>query len=106
MKFFIYGSSFMKKGRFHQYYLGGKTCLGNGCIDGYTKYILGSVDGIVPKEGERVEGELYDIDQSTVNKMDFIMQDGPIFHKDIVEVELENGEVVQATTYIWNGNVG
>lgn len=106
MKFFVYCTSFMKKGRYHLHYLGGQELLGTGFVDGYAKYILGHVDGILPTEGKRVEGEVYDVDQDAVAKMDSMMQDGTICHKEMVEVSLSDGSTVEASTYIWNGRVG
>ncbi|MGI6434439.1 MAG: gamma-glutamylcyclotransferase family protein [Syntrophomonadaceae bacterium] len=105
MKFFVYSGSFMKNGRYHQYYLQGKTFLGKGFIEGYAKYILGSLHGILPEEGKRVQGEVYDIDPETLAKMDFLMNAETAFNKGVVDVELENGETLQAETYIWNGTV-
>lgn len=105
IKIFIYSAGFMENGRYHQYYLQGNTFLGKGFIEGYKKYILGGIDGIIPKEGERVPGEVYEIDQATVARLDFFMNYGTAFSKELVDVELENGETLQAEAYIWNGTV-
>lgn len=104
-KYFIYGASFSEKGRYYQYYLQGNTFLGKGYIEGYHKYILGGIDGILPEEGERAPGDVYDIDQATVNKLDLLFNYGTKFRKEIVEVKMENGETMQAEAYVWNGSV-
>ncbi|KUG04424.1 hypothetical protein ASZ90_018191 [hydrocarbon metagenome] len=104
IKVFVYGS-FMTNGRYHQYCFQGKTFLGKGCIEGYAKYILGGIHGILPEPGESVQGEVYEIDQPTLARLDFLMNNGPAFTRSMVDVELENGETLQAEVYIWNGSV-
>lgn len=104
IKVFVYGS-LVKDSRYHQHYLQGKTFLGKGFIEGYKKYILGGVHGAIPEEGERVQGELYEIDPAALDKLDFFHNFGTAFTRRIIDVELENGETLQAETYIWNGSV-
>ncbi len=104
MKVFVYGS-FMQNGRYNQYCFQGQTFLGKGCIKGYTKYILGGIHGILPEKGKGVQGEVYEIDPATLNRLDFLMNNGPAFTRKIVDVEMENGETLQAEVYIWNGSV-
>lgn len=103
-KVFVYGS-LIQGARYHQYYLQGKTFLGKAFIEGYKKYILGGVHGILPNNGGKVQGEVYEIDQSTLAKLDFFHNVGNGFTRSIVDVELENGETLQVETYIWNGSV-
>lgn len=104
MKVFVYGS-FMQNGRYNPYCFQGQTFLGKACIQGYSKYILGGIHGILPEEGKRVEGEVYEIDQPTLARLDFLMNHGPAFTRKIVDVELDNGETLEAEVYIWNGSV-
>jgi len=104
-KYFIYGASFSEKGRYHQYYLQGNTFLGQGSIEGYHRYILGGIDGIIPEEGGKVQGDVYDIDQATISKLDFLFNYDTKFRKEVVDVKLENGETLQAEAYVWNGAV-
>lgn len=98
----MYGS-FMTGGRYHQYYLQGKTFLGKGFINGYKKYILGGLHGIFPEKGERVQGEVYEVDPAALAKLDFLHNIGTHFTRGIVDVDLENGETLQTEAYIWNG---
>lgn len=104
-RYFIYGASFSEKGRYYLYYLQGKTHLGKGFIEGYHKYILGGIDGILPEEGERVQGDVYELDQTAVSKLDFLFNYDTKFRKEVVDVKMENGEILQALTYVWNGAV-
>lgn len=104
-KVFVYGS-LMKGGHYHQHYLGGRTFLGQGFVNEYKKYIVGGgLDGILPAKGERVQGEVYEIDDSALAKLDFLHNNDALFTKAIVDVELENGEILQANAYILKGSV-
>lgn len=103
IKVFVYGS-LMTNRHYHQYYLQGKILLGKGIINEYKRYILGGgLDGILPEKGESVQGEVYEIDQAALAKLDFLHDNGTLFNRRIVDVELENGGTLQAEAYIWNG---
>jgi len=101
IKVFVYGS-LMTGCHYHQYYLQSQTFLGKGFINEYKKYILGGLHGILPDKGERVQGEVYEVDQKALAKLDFLHNNGTFFTRRIVDVELENGETLQADAYIWN----
>lgn len=105
IKVFVYGS-LMSNRRYHQYYLQGQTFLGKGFIEGYKQYILGGLNGVLLEQGERVQGEVYEIDPATLAKLDFLQNNDTHFTRSIVDVELENGETLPAETYIWSGSVG
>ncbi len=104
-KYFIYGTSFTDNGRYHHYYLQGNTFLGKGYIEGYYKYILGGIDGMIPEEGGSVQGEVYELDQKSISRLDFLFNYDTKFRKEVVDVKLENGETLQAEAYVWNGAV-
>jgi len=103
MKVFVSGS-LIGKGRYHQYYLHGKIFLGKGLINEHKKYILGGLDSILPEKGARMQGEVYEVDAAALAKLDFLHNE-TVYTRGIVDVELENGETVQANAYIWNGKV-
>ncbi|MEN6348127.1 MAG: gamma-glutamylcyclotransferase family protein, partial [Syntrophomonas sp.] len=91
VKVFVYGG-LMTKGRYHQHYLQGKTFLGKGFINGYKEYILGGLRAAYPEEGERIQGEVYEVDQTALAKLDFLHTNCTHFTRRIVDVEMENGE--------------
>ena len=105
VKVFVYSTSMMQKSRYNQYYLGGKPFLGTGTVAGYQRYCLGGLDGIVPEEGKTVQGEVYELDEKAVAKLDFFHNTDSAFTRQVVEVQLENGEKLPVETYIWNGSV-
>lgn len=103
-KVFVYGS-LMTGGRYHQYCLGGKPKLGNAVATGYKKYLFGGgLDGIAPKEGEVVEGEVYEIDEKTLNRMDFFLDNGTIVTRQLINVQMEDGTTTETYAYIWTGS--
>jgi gamma-glutamylaminecyclotransferase len=104
IKVFVYGS-LTRNGRYHQHYLQGRTFLGKGFIEGYKQYNLGGLHGMLPEQGERVQGEVYEIDPATLAKLDFLQNNNIHFSRSIVNIELENGETLPAEAYIWSGSV-
>lgn len=103
-KVFVYGS--LRKGRhYHQHYLQGKPFLGEGVLAEYKRYILGgSLEGIFPEKGNQVQGEVYEVDQTGLAKLDFLHDNGGLFERKVVEVKMESGETLKAETYILNRN--
>jgi len=101
-KVFVYGR-LMAKRHYHQHYLQGTTFLGTGVMNDYKSYSLGGLDGIRPENGQHVEGEVYEVDQKALAKLDHLHNVGTMFSRMIVDVKLENGESLQTEAYVWNG---
>lgn len=102
-KVFVYGR-LMAGYHYHQHYLQGKTFLGTGVVNDYKSYMLGGgLQGIVPEKGEHVDGEVYEVDQKTLDKLDLLHNNGERFNRRMVDVELENGESLQTEVYVLNG---
>lgn len=102
IKFFAYGS-LVKGSKYHQYYLEGQTFLGKGSVGGYKRYIFGGLHGIHPEQEEHVQGEVYEIDAKALHKLEFMYSSN--FSKETVEVEMEDGPNLQASTFVWNGHL-
>lgn len=102
-KVFVCGS-LMTEGRYHQHYLQGTTCLGIGFLNDYKNYSLGGLDGIFPEKGERVKGEVYEVDSKALAKIGCLYSSDKLVIKT-VEVEMENGGTLQAEAYISKGYV-
>lgn len=101
-KVFVYGR-LMAGRNYNQHYLQGQTFLGQGVVNDYKRYILGGLEGMVPQKGDHVVGEVYEVDQKTMDKLDHLHHIGTMFNRMIVDVNLENGESLPAEAYIWNG---
>lgn len=52
-----------------------------------------------------MQGEVYEIDQPTLARLDFLMNHGTAFTRRMVDVEMENREILAAEVYVWNGRV-
>jgi len=97
---FAYGTLMNGYGN-HRYYLSQSEYLGKGEITGYALYAVSSFPGIVPECGEKVKGEVYQLDQDTLKRLDNLEGKGNLYLRKKVEVRV-NGQIVQAWTYIWN----
>jgi gamma-glutamylcyclotransferase (GGCT)/AIG2-like uncharacterized protein YtfP len=103
-KIFVYGA-FMTNGRYYEHYIKGNKFVGKGYIEGYTRYFLGGLHGILPEDGKQVPGEVYESDPAMLAKMNHLLNNGTVFTRKMVDVVMENGETLQAETYIWTGSV-
>lgn len=104
IKMFVYGSM-MTGGRYNQYFLGDRTPLAKAVANGYKRYIFGALDSMAVEEGGSVQGEVYEVDEAALKKMDFFVNNGNTINRQMVDVEMENGEVIQVEAYVWTGTI-
>ena len=97
---FVYGTLMKGYGN-NRYYLAQSEFLGKGEITGYGLYAVSSFPGIVPEDGEKVQGEVYKVDQDTLKRLDGLEGEGSLYLRKKVEVRVD-GQMVHAWTYIWN----
>lgn len=103
-KVFVYGR-LTTNGFYNEHYLKGQTLLGTGTIDDYRSYIIGGLQGIVPREGFQVQGEVYEVDEKALGRLDHLHNIGTVFNRSFVDIRLDNGEILPAEVYILIGNV-
>lgn len=104
-KVFVYGT-LMKGYKYHMDYLAQSEFLGKGEITGFALYaVTSSYPGILPECGERVKGEVYEVDQETLKRIDDLEDEGSLYLRKQVEV-LVQGEAVFGWVYIWNHETG
>lgn len=99
MKIFVYGT--LMKGEFNHSILSSPhvNYLKNGITKrNYTLYNLGAFPGMVANGSNSVVGEIYEVDDFTINMLDGL-ESHPTFYKR-TKIELQGGEKVQ--TYILN----
>ena len=99
---FVYGT-LMKNQRNHEY-LNHSIYIGDGVIDGYQMYDLGTYPGIVEGKGT-VFGEVYQITKETENRLDYLEDEGNLYLKKLVVVRLNNNQTVIAMVYVYNQTV-
>ncbi|ONI37908.1 hypothetical protein AN639_01060 [Candidatus Epulonipiscium fishelsonii] len=104
-KVFVYGT--LMKGHYnHDYYLAKATYLGERVLDGYELYDLGAYPGIVARKGEKVRGELYQIEEDMLADLDILEGEGTLYNRLTVEVEDEqNLTKERAYVYIYNNDI-
>lgn len=100
---FVYGTLMKGHGN-HRNFLSQSEFLGSGEITGYAMYEVSSFPGIVPESGENVKGEIYEVDQATLRRLDYLEGEGSLYNRKQVEV-LVKDKLVRAWTYVWNNEV-
>lgn len=103
IRVFVYGT-LMKNCYNHEWYMKEQKCLGQAVLPGYALYDLGSFPGIVPNEGERVLGQVYEVEQQCLEQLDILEGNGQLYSRRPVEVWLD-GTKVNAEVYVWNGKI-
>jgi len=101
---FVYGT-LMRDRSNHKYYLEDSSFLGIGSIKGYALYDLGSYPGIRKDENECTRGEVFEVDDKTMSRLDKLEGEGFLYIRKVLKVEMGNGLVQDAYAYIWNGSV-
>ena len=95
---FVYGT--LMSGQRASGYLDGCELLGRYCLRDYAMYNLGAYPGIVPKKGETVFGEVWNIPVARLPELDAYEGEGSLYHRRTVIVERE-GDVVLVQAYIY-----
>ncbi len=103
IRIFVYGS-LMSNCYNHKYFLKNQKCLGRGCLDGYSLYSLGSYPGIVADPEGIVLGEVYEINEKVLARLDRLEDNGRLYARRPVQVQLGD-EAVNAEVYVYNGIV-
>ena len=101
---FVYGT-LMRGISNHKYYLEDSSFLGIGTIQGYALYDLGSYPGIRQEENECTKGEVFEVDDKTMSRLDNLEVEGFLYTRKVLKMEMGNGLVQDAYAYIWNGSV-
>ena len=103
-KVFVYGT--LMRGRSnYKYYLEHSIFLGSGSIHGYALYDLGFYPGIIADENECTKGEVFEVDNETMSRLDRLEGEGDLYLKRLVKVEMDNGLAHDAYVYVWNASV-
>lgn len=94
----------MKDRSNHDRYLKERKYLGQAVLPGYALFDLGKFPGIIPDSGEKVLGELYEIDSKTLERLDILEDTWRLYNRQAVEVW--SGDIkTTAYVYVWNGDV-
>ncbi len=101
---FVYGT-LMRGEENHEPFLAGSRFVCHAELPGYALYKVDSCyPGIVPEEGERVKGEVYEVDTGTLTLLDELEEEGSLYIRREVVLDTPQGSM-KAITYIWNDHV-
>lgn len=64
---------------------------GPALLEGFGMYDLGAFPGIVPMKGERVSGEVWLVDEPTLQRLDHYESEGRLYRRSIVRVHTDEG---------------
>ena len=94
MKAFVYGS--LKKGHWNNSVLGDSEFLGRGTARGYDLVDLGSFPAVyrASYNGDKklVSGELYQIDEGTLERLDWLEGNGSFYQRELTTIEIDEEE--------------
>ena len=98
---FVYGS--LKKGYWNNRFLKKSTYCGKANLKGYSLYNVSVFPGMVKSKNddEIVHGEVYKIDNKTLQILDELENEGEMYKRVELPVQLKNGEAVNAQSYLW-----
>ncbi|AEH23209.1 AIG2 family protein [Thermodesulfobacterium geofontis OPF15] len=101
-KLFVYGT--LRKGECRHSTLADCKFLGYAKAKGFLLYNVSSFPGMVQGEGE-VIGEVYEIPESLLERLDLIEGVPELFKRELIEVVLEDGTIISVYAYLYNKGV-
>ena len=104
MRVFVYGT-LLKGNSNHDVYLKDALFLGKARAENFALYSFGAYPGAVPEKGEAVLGEVYEIDESTLEKLDVLEEEVELYLRQKTRVVFENGTAREAYIYVYNDMV-
>lgn len=99
---FTYGT-LMNNERNH-YYLSDQEFISNAYIKNYDIYNLGTYPGII-KGSDIVYGELYSVDENSLNQIDALEELGYLYDRVLERVYISNEESIEAYVYVYLKNI-
>jgi gamma-glutamylcyclotransferase (GGCT)/AIG2-like uncharacterized protein YtfP len=102
VRIFVYGT--LRKGECRHYLLEDSQFIGYAKAKGFLLYNIGAFPGMVEGSGE-VVGEVYEIHESLLEKLDWVEGVPDLFCRELIEVTLENGQTISAYAYIYNRKI-
>ena len=104
MKVFVYGS--LKEGYWNNIILRDSNLIDTATTvdDGYNMIDLGGFPAVLRGGTFKIDGELYDIDEKVLDRLDSLEGNGHFYNREIVQVKTSSGDTVNAWMYIFVEN--
>lgn len=99
---FVYGT--LMRNRWNHYYLKEQNFIGTGKLEGYEMYNVRSFPGIVQKPDEYVIGEVYQVTEQVLKRLDQLESEGYMYKRQSERIKLEGSEM-EACVYVWLGDI-
>lgn len=101
-KVFTYGT--LMKGQRAYGIFGDMKFISDGILNGYGIFEVGSYPAVVPVEGFRVFGEIYEVNEETLRRLDEYEGEGFLYLRKRLPIETESG-TVPVWVYVYNRDV-
>lgn len=85
-------------------YLTEQKFIGEAVLKGYAMYQVRSYPGVIPDNSDSILGELYEIDERTLKRLDRLEGEGYLYKRTSEKVTVDKTEY-DAYVYIWLGNI-
>lgn len=95
---FVYGT-LMKDRSNHDAYLKGSRFFAKGRLKDYALYNLGSYPAIKKVDGSNVLGEIYIINNETLEKINYLESEGSLYRLNKLDINLDEDNKVKAYAY-------
>ncbi len=101
VKIFVYGT--LMRGEKAAQMLAEGNYIGDYVLNDYAMYDLGAFPGIREKAGEKVFGEVFEIPESLIPRLDSYEGEGYLYRRAAVSVENENSSLDNVLAYVYLG---
>lgn len=101
---FVYGTLMTERAN-HRHFMTGAVSVGAGELYGYAMYDLGAYPGIKLSRKDSVKGELFLVDEQTMERLDMLEGNGNLYDRVNVEVRGKPADAWLAQTYAYRGTV-
>lgn len=99
-KVFVYGT-LLKGNCNHEHYLKDSRFVGDAVLKGYSLYDLGEYPGIKKNGNDFVKGEVYIVDEDTLNKLNILEEVGVLYSLVYESVEIEGNMIDNVGIYVY-----
>ena len=105
VQIFTYGT--LKKGRYNHYLVERSPYLGIGLtLAEYDLISLGTFPAVVANGVYRIKGEVYDVDDQTLSRLDQLEGNGFFYQRRLVEVDVETAKLTVWMYLLLRGIIG
>ena len=106
MKHLVFTYGTLMKGQLSYGRFGESEFIGDATLYDYGIYEVGAYPAAVPLKGFKVEGEVYAVDDEQLKRFDEYEDEGDLYIRKIVKVELSDKRIIDTYFYEYNKDTG